>query len=98
MTVSESVSRVLAADHAAARGHFPGNPVIPGAVLLDAVLEALGGGAPGCVIESAKFLYPVRPGDCLDIGWTAKEGGATRFECRVQGRIVLAGSLRLHGS
>ena len=64
----------LAADHAAARGHFPGNPVIPGAALLAETLRAVGA-AMGrdfaqCRIASAKFPSPSRPGDRVDVDYT----------------------------
>lgn len=57
-------------------GHFPGHPVMPGVLLIEAmaqtaavlVVETLGGDAPGRLvyfmsIEGAKFRRPVVPGD-----------------------------------
>jgi 3-hydroxymyristoyl/3-hydroxydecanoyl-(acyl carrier protein) dehydratase len=43
-------------------GHFPGDPILPAAVLIDLAL-AVAGGATG--IAKARFLAPVRPGDEL---------------------------------
>ncbi len=82
-------------DHPAADGHFPGNPIIPGAVLLDAVLTTVGPGMP-CEIRSAKFLRPVRPGDRVLIRWRASAGGDVKFECLLaeSEQIVLSGTLR----
>lgn len=88
-------------DHPTAAGHFPGNPIIPGAVLLDEVLSAIAagaGGAPGpCVIRSAKFLHPVRPGDRVLIRWQAARAGEIKFECLLPDpeRLVLTGAVRL---
>ena len=69
-----SLQLTFAPDHRSAQGHFPGNPVIPGAVLLSETVQAL------CAalsieleewqIQNAKFLAPVRPGDCLTLAWT----------------------------
>ena len=87
----------FAADHPTAAGHFPGNPVIPGAVLLDAVLQVVAGAVMPCEIRSAKFLHPVHPGDRLVIRWSDAAGGELRFDCAVEGRAVLTGSLRLGG-
>ena len=65
----------IAQDHPAFAGHFPGTPMVPGVVLLDAVIHALlltgrpranGDGAaptPVCQISAAKFLSPVGPGE-----------------------------------
>lgn len=90
-------------DHPTATGHFPGNPVIPGAVLLDEAVAAIAGGgeAPEITIRSAKFLHPVRPGEAIELRWERRADGETAFEGRLLGdrRLVLSGSLRLgHGA
>jgi 3-hydroxymyristoyl/3-hydroxydecanoyl-(acyl carrier protein) dehydratase len=86
------------ADHPAAQGHFPGNPVIPGAVLLAEALRAieagLGHGLEACRIPSAKFPAPARPGDRVAIEYWRSTDGAIRFTCRVGARVVLVGGLR----
>ena len=51
-------------DHPALPGHFPGRPIVPGVLLLDAVLQALrdaGAGLPTRLLR-AKFAAPVMPG------------------------------------
>ncbi|HUH83236.1 MAG TPA: hypothetical protein VLX85_01425 [Stellaceae bacterium] len=98
---SHSVETAFAIDHPTAAGHFPGNPIIPGALLLDAVLLAIGGDAPdardGAEIRSVKFLRPVRPGDTLLIRWEPRPNGETRFEglLRDPERLALTGVVRL---
>ncbi len=47
-------------------GHFPGRPVVPGVVLLDAVVVAAGLAAP-FRIERCKFLRPCLPGQPLTV-------------------------------
>jgi 3-hydroxyacyl-[acyl-carrier-protein] dehydratase len=91
-------------DHPAAAGHFPGNPIIPGAMLLDEVLQAITDAAGGIgvsfVIRAAKFLQPVRPGDAVLIRWELDSGGETRFECRLLDteRVALLGTVRLEAT
>lgn len=87
------IKHAFPVDHPTAAGHFPGNPVIPGAVLLDVVLRVVFGGELGaCEVRSAKFLHPVRPGDVMSIRWN--EGDSIRFDCAVGERPVLTGSVR----
>ena len=75
--------RCLPIDEPAADGHFPGNPIIPGAVLLREVVAVVSGdgGAVCCGIRSAKFLHPVRPGDRLVIVWEDGAGDEIGFTC-----------------
>lgn len=59
------------ADHPAFAGHFPGNPVVPGVLLLDRVIEVaeswLGHGLHVRALRQAKFLAPLRPGEPAQI-------------------------------
>ena len=78
-----TVSWSIPADHPAFAGHFPGNPIVPGVLLLDAMLHAIA--ATGvtmntCEIRSIKFLAPARPGESLRLEHAALPGGAIRFE------------------
>lgn len=102
-----TATRHFAVGHKAAEGHFPGNPIIPGAVLLREIVAAVTimGDAPGppaptviCrEIRSAKFHRPVRPGDTLVIRWTGTVGEEVRFSCSVAGSSgpAVTGVLRL---
>jgi 3-hydroxymyristoyl/3-hydroxydecanoyl-(acyl carrier protein) dehydratase len=86
------------ADLPAAKGHFPGNPIVPGALLLAEVLQAIGAqsGArltPGHV-KAAKFFAPVRPGERVRIEFGAAGAGEVKFSCTVAGAIVMNGQVR----
>jgi 3-hydroxymyristoyl/3-hydroxydecanoyl-(acyl carrier protein) dehydratase len=83
----------FAPNHPVGAGHFPGNPIIPGALMLDAVMQVLEGEAGGgaVLIRSAKFFRPVRPGESLRVNWESVAGGV-KFECRVAGDDALAAS------
>ena len=91
--------RRMVVDHPAAAGHFPGNPILPGATLLAEIIGAIGAGLPGLIcrhIVAAKFLHPVRPGDLLVIDWEDTPDGDVRFTGTrgSDGSRVLAGALR----
>lgn len=73
---------LIAADHPAFAGHFPGTPMLPGAVLVAMVMQAIAerselalrvGAAPR--IEQVKFLAPVAPGDALRLRLVPRPGG-----------------------
>ena len=90
----------FAANHPCSAGHFPGNPVIPGALLLDEVLSRiatdldLDGGS--WRVKSAKFPQPVRPGDVVHISYTRADDGEIRFECTVSSSKVMSGIAGSH--
>jgi 3-hydroxymyristoyl/3-hydroxydecanoyl-(acyl carrier protein) dehydratase len=92
-----AAERTLANPHPAAEGHFPGNPVMPGAVLLAETLSAvaadLGVDLSPARLRSAKFLAPARPGDRLAIEYERAAGGTIRFSCAAGGRTVLRGEV-----
>lgn len=87
----------LAADHPTAAGHFPGNPIIPGALLLAEVLrcieQAEGARYASCNVKAAKFLHPARPGDTVTIEYARSALGTIEFQCAVGSVKVLAGGI-----
>ena len=78
--------------HPALPGHFPGNPVVPGVLLLDRVLsllEAIDGPRPGLRLPQVKFLQPLLPGQEARVELAAR--GQERWRCQVlRGDTVLA--------
>ncbi|MBA9898007.1 acyl-CoA synthetase family protein [Burkholderia cepacia] len=87
----------IPADHPALPGHFPGHPVVPGVVLLDHAIHALGTALNRPLhawrLGSAKFLSPVAPGEPLDLAYDVAASGAIRFTLRAGARDVASGVL-----
>jgi 3-hydroxyacyl-[acyl-carrier-protein] dehydratase len=83
-------------DHPAFAGHFPGTPIVPGVVLLDAAIHAasrLLGTAESCQVSAAKFLGAVGPGETLAISVETTASGGAHFEIKNGDRKVATGTL-----
>ena len=90
-----AIERRFAGDHPALAGHFPGNPIIPGALLLDEAVAAISATLEptGVVLlRVAKFLHPVRPNDAVRMQWRFTAAQLISFECRLIDGDILAAS------
>lgn len=89
MIVEQSI--VFPPDHPALPGHFPGDPMVPGVVLLDAA-ASLAEGA-GCHritgIRVAKFKSPLRPGTSCLIRLSTRDDASLEVHCSVGGSTIL---------
>ena len=77
--------------HPCYSGHFPGNPVVPGVLLLDLVVEALGRGPPSTV-TSVKFHRVLKPGESFELSWKSS-GTKASFRCMRGPELLADGSL-----
>ena len=86
------------------QGHFPGRPIMPGVLIVEALaqaagvlaVESMGLGDSGklvyfMAIENAKFRKPVEPGHLLDLHVDIVQ--AKRSICKFEGRALLDGAL-----
>jgi len=82
------------ATHPAFAGHFPGAPMVPGALLLAEALTALGVAGGPLEIASAKFLRPVGPDTVVEARCEQTSAGAQRLELRAGGELVATAVLK----
>jgi 3-hydroxymyristoyl/3-hydroxydecanoyl-(acyl carrier protein) dehydratase len=82
-------------DHPCLVGHFPGNPIVPGTLILERVIELLERQFPEISINeivTTKFIRPLRPEQSFMLCAQLKPGQIS-FECAIDDQTITAGKL-----
>ena len=96
--MNNALSLHVASSHPCLPGHFPGNAIVPGVLILNLVTESILARHPGCRAVSfprVKFLSPVTPETEFILTWKSRPDGFIDFYCDngnlrlVQGRIQI---------
>ena len=92
-------------DHPCFPGHFPGQPILPGVLLLERVMSlaqtSLGQPHDEYTIYNVKFLAAVIPGDALDVQLARTNLNEYKFTVRIcqagcaESVLACSGQLRL---
>jgi len=94
--VTYEVRRVIAIDHPALAGHFPGDPLVPGVLILDAVVQAAEkwrGRLRLKSVVSVKFTSTLKPGSVFSINLDDEDHSHIAFECWHDGTRLAFGRL-----
>jgi len=86
---------IIPVEHPSLPGHFPGQPIVPGVVLLDRVIEAIEashGRLPPLRLPQVKFLKPLLPGQPARV---ELQGESPRWRFRVlrQDELLASGEI-----
>ncbi len=100
MTDTNNETLSVAADAPFFAGHFPGNPIVPGAYLLARVVECAAKryeNTGAFEVASAKFLNMVRPGEEVTLQF-AGNPPSLKFSLHVRQQVVVSGALKITGN
>ena len=92
---------LIDAHHPSLPGHFPGNPVVPGVVILDEVLHALAQWQPQWQVAgftSVKFLKPLLPDEAFTVVLQQTKADRLKFECRKDQQAFANGAIEIINS
>lgn len=96
MPITYSAERTITTHHPSLAGHFPGDPIVPGVVLLEEILDALTEWQGPRLLKSisaVKFLAPVVPDQTFCITLVLHDAGLVDFRCSHQDKLFVQGQM-----
>jgi 3-hydroxyacyl-[acyl-carrier-protein] dehydratase len=83
--------------HPALAGHFPGNPIVPGVVILRRVCRVVTEvhGSAVTAVPVVKFHAPLKPAEPFDIALAPAREGSVGFRVTRGETLIAAGTIRV---
>jgi 3-hydroxymyristoyl/3-hydroxydecanoyl-(acyl carrier protein) dehydratase len=86
----------ISADHPALPGHFPGRPIVPGALALQCILDAAAARFPGIAIRGVRrirFMRMIAPDERFSVEFEPPGASGVRFRVQTEAGAAIDGQL-----
>lgn len=88
----------MSENHPSLAGHFPGNPVVPGAVILNEVFMAMEKHWPeicAAGINFVKFIKPLLADQKVLVSFVKKDSDSINFVCKHKDIVLVSGKCKV---
>ncbi len=100
MTIDKQL--LIDPSHPSLAGHFPGNPIVPGVVILGEILESISESLGEQLVVNqvpvVKFHSPLRPNEIVDLTFDLLPKQHVTFSCHVGSRRIASGQFILEAT
>lgn len=93
-----SYTFIIKSNHPSLKGHFPNNPIVPGVVILDEVINIVKAFKPDFTVDAipmVKFTHPLLPEQQVTVEIIEKNNTTINFNCSFNEIKLATGQLAL---
>lgn len=88
----------IKSNHPCLAGHFPNNPIVPGAVIIDEVVQNIQSQKPNIhslELVNVKFIQPLKSDTKVQIVWKTKDHNLWQFSCITDDLVITRGLIKI---